>query len=310
MWRIKRFARTVLALRAARGPYRFLVKRWDAINDLELAARVLGTDYFKHELEPLPLPIKNISSILVLAPHQDDESIGAGGALLLARNAGCRLTVLYLTDGAPEPQNATFAGNVEEAVAVRDKEALQACSHLRADIAYLGLSNVKVFPTIVHARKLAQILHDLRPQVVLAPWLLDSPAKHRMTNHLLWAANRMMPLPDFEVWGYQVHNTVYPNGYIDITSVIEEKRQLIQYFQSQNNFSAPYDHLAIGLAAWNSRILRGPEKKYLELFFTVPKDELFKLVERFYFKDLRATYRGHAQVLPGMAEFHRSVMAL
>lgn len=294
-------------MRANRGPYRFLLRGWDKISDLDLAVRVLDTEFFKTELEPLPLPIEKLSPSLVIAPHQDDETIGAGGTLLLARNSNIRTNVLYLTDGAPQSGTVEYADDVKEAVAIRTREAQEVCSRLNAQVFDLGLSNADLRPRMRHAVVIADLISDLRPKVVLAPWILDSPAKHRAANHLLWAANRVKSLPHFEVWGYQVHNSLYPNGYVDITPVLEEKRQLLDCFVSQNRFSAPYDHLSIAMAAWNSRILRGPERRYLELFFAVPSGEFFRLVEQFYFKDLSTTYRGHTHVLPGMIDFHKEI---
>ena len=80
--RLRSFVRDLLALRAQRGPYRFLVSKWDAIDDVNLAARVLGTEFFSSKLAPVPLDLENIGPVLVVAPHQDDEIIGAGGSLI------------------------------------------------------------------------------------------------------------------------------------------------------------------------------------------------------------------------------------
>ncbi|PSQ88213.1 MAG: hypothetical protein BRD45_07035 [Bacteroidetes bacterium QS_8_64_10] len=36
---------------------------------------------------------------------------------------------------------------------------------------------------------MADLVGAMQPDVVLAPWLLDAPPKHRLANHLLWLAN-------------------------------------------------------------------------------------------------------------------------
>jgi hypothetical protein len=105
-----------------------------------------------------------------------------------------------------------------------------------------------------------------------------------------------------------VHNTLFPNGYVDITDVSEQKRELLECFESQNNHHARYDHLAMGMAAWNARFIKTVEARYLELFFALPLAELLALVERFYLADLRATYRGHGAVFPGAVALHEAVM--
>ena len=113
------------------------------------------------------------------------------------------------------------------------------------------------------------------------------------------------------MWGYQVHNSILPNGYVDITNVAEEKRKLLEYYISQNNHVKRYDHLTMGMAAWNCRFL--PDYKadsvarYVEVFFALPLHEHLKLIESFYLPDLDATYRGLA-VSEGMQQIHKAVL--
>ncbi|MFN0279982.1 MAG: PIG-L deacetylase family protein [Pyrinomonadaceae bacterium] len=297
----------LMALRAERGPYRFLVRKWDEVSDIDLATRVLETEFFEKEIIPAPLPIEKFKSILMISPHQDDETIGAGGTLLLAAAAGAKIDVLYTTDGATNNQPHTETR--EEYVSVRNEEARKVCDRLGADVHHLNISNTGPQPTTDDLDQLARIVNDVNPDLILAPWILDSPAKHRLTNHLLWLAHQRNKLRNFEVWGFQVHNTLFPNGYVDITSVADEKRELLEYFRSQNDHGVPFDHLAMGLAAWNSRFLDGSkERAYVEVFFALPLYELLRLVERFYFTDFVATYRGHSQVLPGALAIHETVM--
>jgi LmbE family N-acetylglucosaminyl deacetylase len=44
-------------------------------------------------------------SVLVLAPHPDDESLGCGGAIVLHCRQGDRVKIVFATDGgAGDPQ--------------------------------------------------------------------------------------------------------------------------------------------------------------------------------------------------------------
>jgi LmbE family N-acetylglucosaminyl deacetylase len=304
--KLRALMREMHALRAKRGPYRFLVRKWDSISDLNLALRVLETEIFSQELDPVPLPLNSLKSILVLAPHQDDEAIGAGGSLLLASAAGVKIDIVFVTDGTAK--QSPYASSPADAARVRQQEAKEVCSKIGATMHQLSISNQSPKPSVEDLDRLSEIIREVKPQIVMAPWLLDSPAKHRLVNHLLWLANRRSALPFFEVWGYQVHNTLFPNGYVDITPVAEQKRELLKCYYSQNEFSKRYDHLAMGMSAWNSRFLKGAEAKYIEVFFALPVNELLRLVEKFYFSDLAATYRGHSAVLAGAQEIHRAVV--
>ncbi|MCM3874379.1 MAG: PIG-L family deacetylase [Pyrinomonadaceae bacterium] len=302
-YRHRAFVRELLALRAQRGPYRFAVREWRGISDMELARRVLEVESFRSEVQPLPLPVEKLKSILVLAPHQDDESIGPGGSLLLASKAGVKIHVLYITDGAQtktdQPANVRF---------VRAQEAERACAQLGAQVHNLGISNLAPKPSLDDVDRLSNIILETKPDIVMAPWLLDWPSKHRLVNHLLWLAHKRSGIGDFEVWGYQVHNTPFVNGYVDITTVAEEKRRLLECYQSQNRFCR-YDHIAMGLAAWNAHLFEStPDPRYFEVFCALPGAEFFQLVADCYFDDLSKTYRGDLSVIGGLEAAHQAVM--
>ncbi len=298
--------REINTLRSERGPYRFLVRKWDSISDVSLAQRVLETEFFTSELQPTPLPLNKVKSILVLAPHQDDETIGAGGTLLLAAKMGIKIDIIFATDGTSKQTKDNPLP--DDIVEIRQSEALKVCSEYGATVHQLSIYNAEPNPSLKDLDQISDIIHSVNPQVVMMPWILDSPPKHRLINHLLWLINERKSLPDFEIWGFQVHNTLFPNGYIDITSVADEKRKLLEYYASQNALSKRYDHLAMGMAAWNTRFFNFTEPKYVELFFTLPLKEFLSLVEKFYFKDLFETYRGHQLVVSGASNIHQAVM--
>ena len=106
-----------------------------------------------------------------------------------------------------------------------------------------------------------------------------------------------------EIWGYQVHNTLYPNGYVDITDVIDEKMQMIGFYKSQNDNIQCYDHLSLGMSAWNSRFMPISktngivDKKYGEMFFTLPSTDYFHLIDHYYSKNLEQVYKGNNNII-------------
>ena len=70
--------------------------------------------------------------ILVLAPHPDDEVVGAGAAIMRARAAGSEVYVAYLSDGVPaaELMWPWAVKHRPERVAVRLEEAAQVAQAL------------------------------------------------------------------------------------------------------------------------------------------------------------------------------------
>ena len=293
----KRLFRILNSYIVRAGPYRFLTKRYFGTNNISLTERILEIESFRNDVVPQCLPVDSFKSILLLAPHQDDEVIGAGGTLVMARDAGVEITRVYGTDGEQQ--------GVESEV--RRKESKKVCERLGAEMFELNISNLKPAPQKSDVEKLNEIIRSVKPDVILSPWLFDGAPKHRMINHILWLANVLTPLPDVEIWGYQVQNTLLPNGFVDITAVADEKRALLQCFPSQN-VNRHYDHLAMGLAAWNSRLLSKSQKPaFVEIFFTLPAHEIMSLIERFYFEDLELTYSGEPTIAVNLRELHQSI---
>jgi hypothetical protein len=49
---------------------------------------------------PAVIDVPRVKTVLVLAPHMDDETIGCGGAILAHIAGGARVEVVFVTDGS------------------------------------------------------------------------------------------------------------------------------------------------------------------------------------------------------------------
>lgn len=285
------------------GPYRFMSRKWQDVSDINILAMAFETNFFLKELESAPVDPASLESILLVAPHQDDEVIGAGGTLLLASQA--RKHVLFATDGSSKKR--------DEHDAVRRREARAACIRLGAAMDELGISNATMDITAQHVRDFAHYVTNNAPQILMLPWLFDFPAKHRVINHLYYLAAITEELPECEVWGYQVHNVLFPNAYVDITSVIDEKIDIMRLYESQLSTYARYDHMVKGMAAWNMRFLprelQAGQALYIETFFALPARDYIELIERFYLHDLAAVYHDDRSLFRHMQTLHKQLLS-
>ena len=78
---LKRLERTI----NTRQTYKFFIRDWTSLTDLQSCANVLSTVRFNQTLEPLEMSAPRGQRITVIAPHPDDEMLGAGGTLIRAR---------------------------------------------------------------------------------------------------------------------------------------------------------------------------------------------------------------------------------
>jgi len=111
---------------------------------------------------------------LIVAPHPDDETIGAG--IWMDRHPGCEITLLHITDGSPRDlANARAAG-------FRGRRAYAAARRreLHAALRMVGVnrSQLRIFSyvdkeTYLHLPELISrmtaLIHKLRPTLVLCP---------------------------------------------------------------------------------------------------------------------------------------------
>lgn len=138
-----------------------------------------------------PLDVLSLGRVVVISPHQDDETIACGA--LLATLAAAKKTpqVVFVTDGANSHQgHPTF--NPSALVALRRSEALTA-------LAALGLSGAQMHELgapdgemqafaagrgTYFSAKLASLLDGLEPDTVLIPFCQEGTLDHEAVNAL------------------------------------------------------------------------------------------------------------------------------
>ena len=183
---------------------------------------------------PLPLPqlaVPPPGSVLVLAPHPDDESIGCGGVLALHAGRGDPVLVAVLTDGAAGDPAEVYSG--QDYVRLREREAREALS-------CLGVTDVE-FPRFPDGRlgeadgvekSLDGVIRRFRPDLVYAPSPWETHPDH-------WAAARALSRvlkehggrPSW--WAYEIWTPLVASHFVDISSVWEQKRRAILCYESQ-----------------------------------------------------------------------------
>ncbi len=247
-----------------------------AVREL-LGCGVLGNDL------PRQVSYPHGDRILVLAAHQDDETLGAGGTLLLCASAGKAMHVVYCTDGA------TGVGRLREheVVQLRRKEATRIWHKIAGvDPEFLDMPNRGDLSCGEAAGRLAQVIATFRPTTIFVPNFLEQPREHRRAAQLLLDAHAQTPLDQrTEVWGYQITTRLPGNVAVDITSVWRRKYRLNRMWGSQN-MALDYAHLAMGRDIASSYYLKGGKNprrtaSHAELFLVFKAPQYFSMARRF-----------------------------
>jgi LmbE family N-acetylglucosaminyl deacetylase len=281
--------RRLIAMVAPSTGDHLAIRDWTRIGDVDLAAKVLDTDAFTARVDAVEGDLSEMRSVVVVAPHPDDEVIGMGGTLQRLAAQGTAVHIVIVSGWEDRAETTT----------IRDEA--QACADdLGASLTWLGVPNRTWICERSHLDRLAGLIGSIQPDALFVPWLLDTPPAHRLTNHILAAAvQRTPPRRPVPVWAYQVHNAILASTWVDITEQIDAKVELIRHYRSQIEGNRRYDHQAKGLAAWNTHFVHGrsfgydPSRQplYVELFFRSDLRAYCHLVDHWYTRDLRATYR-------------------
>jgi LmbE family N-acetylglucosaminyl deacetylase len=179
--------------------------------------------------------------VLVIAPHPDDEVLGAGGTIARLSDAGAEVVVGIVTKGAPP----LFAeARVEE---VRG-EAQAAHAHLGvARTVFLSQPAARL-DEVPHYRlnqALAELVREVAPDTLLLPFVGDIHLDHQLIflSGLVAARPLGVGFPRrilcYETlsetnWNAPlISPTFAPNVFVDISAQLERKLEAMSLFRTQ-----------------------------------------------------------------------------
>lgn len=175
--------------------------------------------------------------VLAISAHPDDETIGAGGALLRHQDDGdelhwCIVTQTY-TPQWTEEQMALFRGQTERVAERLGMKSVHRC----------GFPTVKLntIATIDLSSAIQRAVDEVRPEVVYIPAAHDVNDDHVAVHHAALVATRPLPWSSVRrVLGYEISTTsrfgihgFAPNVFIDITNTLERKLELMALYESE-----------------------------------------------------------------------------
>jgi N-acetylglucosamine malate deacetylase 1 len=200
-------------------------------------------------------------TLLVVAPHPDDESIGCGGTICLHRQRGDRVQVVFLTSG----ERGVTGIPLETARAIRESEAKAAGEVLSLDrLDFLRLPDSGVADQIDSgAFRLRAVLDALAPSVIYLPHPGEAHPDHQATLPLVsraLAGGTVVP----ELRLYEVWSPMTVHGWAeDISPFMRRKLRAVRCYKTQLE-TFRYDRAVRGLNQYRGCL--AARCRYAEVF--------------------------------------------
>lgn len=214
-------------------------------------------------------------NVLVISPHPDDETLGAGGTLMKFKNMGDHIFWLNVTNMKIE------YGYSNSKVAERNREI----ERIKAAYGFTASFNMELEPAGMDkyqkgmlVGKFKEIIEKIKPEVLLIPYPYDVHSDHRIVFESVYSCTKYFRAPYLktilsmeilsETEQAQQEKGFVPNVFIDISPYIEKKIEFMRIYQSELDHAPfPRNEDAIrGLASY-----RGAAAyfKYGEAFYLI-----------------------------------------
>ncbi len=178
--------------------------------------------------------------VMVISPHPDDETLGAGGTLLKMKAEGHQIYWLNITNMKPE------YGYKPERIAERNAEIKKVQELYGVD----GFYNLELEPAGVDKIDLGkfipmlkEVLEEVKPEVLLLPYQHDVHSDHRVIFEAAYSCTKSFRAPYLKtVLAMEIlsetdqamqENGFVPNVFVDVTEYIDKKIEIMNTYESE-----------------------------------------------------------------------------
>ena len=199
---------------------------------------------------------------LVVAPHPDDETLGAGGTLFKRKADGHEIHWLIVT-------NISEGSEYKEEKVKERKGEIKKISELYefTEVFDLGFqpTNLDQIPFNYLVNSISEVIKECQPTEILVPHYGDIHSDHRVTfdavaSSVKWFRNRSVK----QILAYETlsesefslvpNNRFKPNYFVDIEETFDKKIEALEIYKSEiENFPFPRSKEAVKALA----VLRG-----------------------------------------------------
>lgn len=178
--------------------------------------------------------------ILVISPHPDDETLGAGGSLLKFKKEGNKISWLNFTEMSED------YGYSASEVAIRKSE-VKKVNKLYVFDAFYDLELRPCFLSDYSRRELIdqvyKILKKIKPEIIILPFKNDSHSDHRVVFDVVYSSVKVFRAPFVkELLMMEILSETdsassdfgfVPNYFVDISEFIHQKIKILKNYKSE-----------------------------------------------------------------------------
>jgi LmbE family N-acetylglucosaminyl deacetylase len=187
-------------------------------------------------------------TVLVVQAHPDDTEAWCSGTLKLLKDKGYKIVIATMTAGGL----GGIDTDEEETMVVRKGEAAKSAAVLGAEYFCLDQRDGYVFDTLEARIKVLELIRLVKPGIVFTHIPGDYHADHRATASITDVATMQATLPNAPCKGKPLEKTPLfyhtapmslkgplgepvppPQFFVDITTVIDTKMEMLSCHQSQ-----------------------------------------------------------------------------
>lgn len=190
--------------------------------------------------------LDQLKRILVVAPHADDETLGAGGIIARLVREGRHVTVAVMTGLGPEPHpfaSAEAIGTVRSEFA----KAMDVLGVQQTVLHNLPTTMLDALPQHVVNKVASETLDRVKPDLILLPFEHDLHRDHEILNYAFRVALRphlSTNRKPHAVLAYETATETHlqsphlrpsfePNFWVDVSNDIDIKIDALSKFRSQ-----------------------------------------------------------------------------
>ncbi len=192
--------------------------------------------------------------VLAITAHPDDMELECAGTLLKCKQRGDEVFSCHVSDGSL----GHMVIEPEELGKIRRAEAQKAGEVAGFTVIWAGCHDLDIYPENKATRdRIVEIIRTVRPDFIITHYPNDYMADHNAVSKLVFDASFAASVPHYEcavmdavaevtpIYYFRPSKGLnfIPTEYVDISDVIETKKQMFLCHDSQVRWLRDHDHI-------------------------------------------------------------------